>query len=130
MLPQGDSLSFPTHITWDVDAWYSESLENKPFLDIDASYSTYVADPIMGRILIFDQQGIFLKAFGTYGSGPSEIGMVGGLAVSPDGTIWVSDALNDRLMQFPAPDLLNNAEDFSGQPIPDLSEPIEVDNGE
>ena len=101
MLPSGDSLSYPTHITWDVDAWTSESLDNKPFLAIDAAYNTYVADPIMGRVLIFDQTGNFLHAFGGFGNSASEIGLVGGIAFDPQGKLWVVDANYNRLMRFP-----------------------------
>jgi DNA-binding beta-propeller fold protein YncE len=101
MLPSGDSLSYPTHITWDVDAWTSESLDNKPFFAIDAAYNTYVADPIMGRVLIFDQTGNFLHAFGGFGNSDSEIGLVGGVSFDPQGKLWVVDANYNRLMRFP-----------------------------
>ncbi len=79
MLPDADLLSYSRNITWDVDAWYSESLENKPFLAVDANYNTFVADPVMGRVLVFDIDGNFLFAFGAFGSAPNEIGLVGGL---------------------------------------------------
>ncbi len=105
LIPEGDTLSYPTNITWDVDAWYGDSLDNKPFLAIDASHNTYVADPVMGRVLAFDQQGDFLATWGSFGSGPAEIGTVSGLALDPEGDVWVSDARNERLMQFTLPDL-------------------------
>ncbi|MDY6874546.1 MAG: hypothetical protein SVR81_11440, partial [Chloroflexota bacterium] len=41
----------------------------------------------------------------SYGAGPAEIGVVGGLAVDADGNVWVSDALNNRLMHFTLPEL-------------------------
>ncbi len=100
LIPEGDSLSFPTHITWDIEAWFGDSLDNKPFLAIDDAANTYVADPVMGRVLIFDPEGNFLASFGSFGSGPAEIGTVGGLAVDPEGNVWVSDARNNRLMRF------------------------------
>jgi DNA-binding beta-propeller fold protein YncE len=104
MIPAGNTLSYPTHITWDIDAWFSDSLENKPFLAVDGAYTTYVGDPVMGRVLIFDQQGNFMRAFGGFGSGPTEIGIVGGLAIDSEGEVWVADALNNRLMRFPLPE--------------------------
>jgi len=55
-------------------------------------------------VLVFNQHGDFLFAWGGFGSGPDEIGIVGGLAVDPDGNVWVSDARNNRLMRFPVPD--------------------------
>jgi len=105
MIPEGDTLNYPTHVTWDVDAWYGESLDNKPFLAVDQDYNTYVADPIMGRVLVFDQQGNFLLTWGGYGSGPNEIGIVSGLSVDDQGRVWVADAQNNRLMRFSLPEL-------------------------
>ncbi|MEA3326584.1 MAG: TIGR03663 family protein [Chloroflexota bacterium] len=105
MIPEGDALNYPTHITWDVDAWYGDSLDNKPFLAVDSDYNSYIADPIMGRVLVFDQQGNFLLTWGGYGSGPNEIGIVSGLAVDDQGRVWVGDAQNNRLMRFTLPEL-------------------------
>jgi DNA-binding beta-propeller fold protein YncE len=104
MIPDGDTLNYPNHITWDIDGWYGETLDNKPFLTIDENYQVYVADPILGRVLVFNQQGTFLYTWGSFGSGPAEIGIVGGLAVDPQGRVWVSDARNNRLMRFSLPD--------------------------
>jgi predicted membrane-bound mannosyltransferase/DNA-binding beta-propeller fold protein YncE len=101
MIPAGEGvLSYPNHITWDIEAWYGDSLENKPFIAVDDRYHVFVADPIMGRILEFDLQGNFLRGWGGYGSGPEEIGIVGGIAVDAEGHVWVADALNNRLMRF------------------------------
>ena len=106
MIPNGDSLSYTTNITWDIEAWYGDSLENKPFLAVDDQYQVYVADPTTGRVLIFDDQGSYLGAFEGYGSETVELGIVGGLAIDLDGQAWVSDATNNRLMRFPVEDLL------------------------
>ncbi|NLN69995.1 MAG: TIGR03663 family protein [Chloroflexi bacterium] len=106
MIPDGDTLSYPSHITWDIDSWYGESLDNKPFLTIDKNDMVYVADPMLGRVLAFNQYGEFLFAWGGFGSGLDEIGVVGGLAVDPVGNVWVSDARNNRLMRFPIGELL------------------------
>ena len=121
LIPDGDTLSYPTNITWDIDAWLGDSLDNKPFLAIDQDGNTYVADPVMGRVLIFDPQGTFLASLGSFGSGPAEIGTVGGLAVDLEGDVWVSDARNNRLMRFSLPDLPLT------EPIEDQQAPV---NGE
>ncbi len=105
MIPAGDTLTYPTNITWDIDAWYGESLDNKPFLTIDEDYNSYIADPIYGRVLVFDIEGNFLRAWGGFGSGPGEIGTVGGLTVDSDGSVWVSDSRNNRIMHFDLPPL-------------------------
>lgn len=124
MIPEGDTLNYPSHITWDVDAWYGESLDNKPYLAVDEQYRVYVADPMMGRVLVFDQDGTFLFTFGSFGVGPAEIGIVGGIAVDAEGRVWVSDAGNDRLMRFTFPEGLLNFEP-EGDVIPPLDAPAD-----
>jgi DNA-binding beta-propeller fold protein YncE len=103
MIPAGNNLTYPTHITWDIEAWYGESLDNKPFLAVDEDYNSYIADPIFGRVLVFDIEGNFLRAWGGYGSGLNEIGTVGGLAVDSQGSVWVTDSRNNRIMRFDLP---------------------------
>jgi len=124
MIPEGDSLNYPTNITWDVEAWFGDSLDNKPFLAVDEDYNTYVGDPIMGRILAFDEQGTFFAAWGGFGSGPSEIGIVSGLAVDPQGRIWAADARNDRLMMFDLSALSESELPESEQPPDENDEPF------
>jgi len=105
MLPVEDSLTYPTNISWDIEAWYGDSLDNKPFLVVDDEYRTYVADPTTGRILIFDDQGNFLKAISNSSTDTAQIGIVGGLGIDPQGQLWISDATNNRLMRFTITDL-------------------------
>ena len=106
MIPDGDgALTYSTNIEWDIDGWYGDSLDNKPFLTVDENYNVFVSDPILGRVLEFTLDGTFLRTWGTYGSAASEIGVAGGLAVDSDGRIWVADSLNGRLMIFTLPDL-------------------------
>ncbi len=104
MIPDEGTLNYPNHVTWDIEGWFGDTLDNKPFLAIDENYRVFVADPILGRVLVFNQHGNFLFAWGGFGSGPDEIGIVGGLAVDPQGNVWVSDARNNRLMRFLLPD--------------------------
>jgi len=106
MIPDGDSLTFSTNIEWEIDGWYGDSLDNKPFLMVDEDYNVFVSDPILGRVLEFTGEGTFLRTWGTYGIGPSEIGVAGGLAVDPEGHIWVADSLNSRLMIFTLPEMV------------------------
>ena len=104
MLPDGENaLSYSTNITWDIDGWYGDSLDNKPFLTVDSKEHVFIADPLMGRILEFDLAGNFLQGWGGYGSGTAEIGIAGGIAADADGGVWVSDALYHRLMHFSVP---------------------------
>lgn len=111
MLPTGDSLSYSSNITWDIEGWYGDSLDNKPFLAVDSEYHVFVADPLLGRVLEFDMAGNFLQGWGGYGSGISEIGIAGGIASDGRGGVWVSDALYNRLMHFTVPTVESTVDD-------------------
>ena len=86
----------------DVDAWQSDSLDNKPFLAIDQNADVFITDPDMGRILRFDEGGHILQVWGGYDN-TYLMGIISGIATTADGTVWVSDALNNTLLAFNPP---------------------------
>jgi uncharacterized protein (TIGR03663 family) len=85
---------------WAVDAWYGQSLDNKPYLAAGPDDRVCASDPEGYRVLCFGSDGVFDLAWGEYGAGADQFGLVGGLDFADDGSIWVSDAGNARLMQF------------------------------
>jgi len=85
---------------WPMDAWYGQSLDNKPYLSAGPGDEVCASDPEGFRVLCFNADGTFRQGWGEYGAGTDQFGLVGGLAFGPDGTIWVADAGNARLMQF------------------------------
>lgn len=89
--------------SWAVPAWYGQSLDNKPYIAVDAQGSVYVSDPEGYRVLKFDGEGQPLLAFGDFGTGSAQFGMPVGLSIAPDGGIWVADAGNSRVMLFTLP---------------------------
>jgi len=125
MIPDGDSLNYSTNIEWEIDGWYGDSLDNKPFLTLDKDYNVFVSDPILGRILEFTGEGTFLRTWGTFGTGPAEIGVSGGLAVAPDGKVWVADSLNGRLMIFTLPEQIPAETDTSDT----VTDPVQDGDG-
>jgi len=65
----------------------------------------YVADLGHSRIVIFGQDGAFKSAFGIRGpeggaDKPGEFNEPSGVAVGPDGTVYVADAWNGRIQKF------------------------------
>ncbi len=91
--------------TWDVSGWSGQSLDNKPFLAVSpVSGNVYVTDPEKPRVLEFDPQGTFIRGWGDYSSGPDGFGLASGVAVAPDGSVWVSDGGNNVLLKFANPD--------------------------
>ena len=87
---------------WPVDAWYGQSLENKPYLAIDAQGRLYATDPESYRVLVFAKDGKFLTTWGENGTGDTQFGIVSGVGVNSQGQIYVVDSGNSRLMRFPA----------------------------
>jgi hypothetical protein len=92
---------------WDVSGWDGQSTENKPFIDIDPSGKIYVTDPDKFRVLSFDQNGAFLKGWGDYSSGIDGFGKPVGIAIAGDGSVWISDSENNRLLKFEMTDEAN-----------------------
>lgn len=100
--PNEDGTIFTSVLTWDVDAWTTDSLDNKPFLALGPDNQVFITDPDLGRVIRFDSQGAFLQLWGGYQNN-FLMGIVSGVAVSQDGNVWVSDALNNTLLQFAPP---------------------------
>lgn len=101
--PSQDWMQYTSILSWELEAWNSDSLENKPFLAINAKNEIFVCDPPLGRILQYDIQGNFLQLWGGYDNTTS-IGIASGIAVGSDGKVWVSDTLYNSVLRFVAPD--------------------------
>jgi DNA-binding beta-propeller fold protein YncE len=101
--PFSDHDNFSPYLSWDVDAWSSQSLENKPFLALNAQNHVLVTDPDWGRILQFDQNGNFLQLWGGFDNA-TLIGNASGVAVDTEGHVWITDATNNTLLRFSPPE--------------------------
>jgi DNA-binding beta-propeller fold protein YncE len=101
--PNTTGKNFSLLRAWEVSAWYGQSLDNKPFIDVDTAGNLYVADPEGYRVLEFDPEGKFIMGWGDYSTGTDGFGLVSGIAVEPGGKVWVSDGGNNRLMRFSLP---------------------------
>jgi predicted membrane-bound mannosyltransferase/DNA-binding beta-propeller fold protein YncE len=83
-----------------LDAWYGQSLENKPYLAVGPQGQICATDPEGYRVLCFDAQGEFLVGWGEPGAEPSQFGLPAGIAFDDDCGVWVVDSVNARLMHF------------------------------
>jgi predicted membrane-bound mannosyltransferase/sugar lactone lactonase YvrE len=88
---------------WDISGWYGQSLDNKPFVAVDAQQHVFVTDPEASRILEFDNKGTFIRTWGDPGTGLDGIGLASGIALDADGHVWVSDSGNNRLLRYTLP---------------------------
>jgi uncharacterized protein (TIGR03663 family) len=99
---QDGTLYSPLH-QWDVNAWFGQSLDNKPFIAVSKDKHVFITDPEGYRIIEFTDTGEFVRTWGDFGSGPTEIGLAAGVAVDPAGFIWVTDAGNNRILRYTLP---------------------------
>ncbi len=90
---------------WEVNAWFGQSINNKPFLALDVDNNIFVTDPDAFRVLEFDQAGNFLRGWGEASSGIDGFSSPSGIAVGGDGRVWVSDAENNFALGFTLPEL-------------------------
>jgi predicted membrane-bound mannosyltransferase/DNA-binding beta-propeller fold protein YncE len=88
---------------WDVNAWFGQSLDNKPLIAVSEDKHVLITDPEGYRVIEFTDTGQFVRTWGDFGTGPSEIGLAAGVAVDPAGFIWVTDAGNNRILRYSLP---------------------------
>lgn len=87
---------------WDIDGWYGQSLDNKPYLTI-AGDQVFISDPEGSRILVFSTQGDFQFYWGTFGTDENQFNLPTGLAADPESGLWISDTKNNRILHFILP---------------------------
>ena len=106
--PDFQTMTFTPVLQWDIVGWYGQSLDNKPFIAADDSGYTYISDPEGYRILQFDMQGEFIRYWGDYGTDVGGFNLPTGLAIGKDGSVWVVDTGNHRLLHFSPPEVTDN----------------------
>lgn len=89
--------------SFDVRGWYDE-LGNRPYLAVDPARDVvYVTDPDAGRVLVYNTAGNCLGSFGQVSRENPDLTQfttVGGIAIGPDGHVFVADAGSGRVLRF------------------------------
>jgi uncharacterized protein (TIGR03663 family) len=85
---------------WPVEAWYGESVVNKPFLAVDGEGRVYITDPEGYRVAVFSGEGELLATFGRYGFDEASFSLPTGIDVDDAGSIYVTDTDGHRVMRF------------------------------
>jgi DNA-binding beta-propeller fold protein YncE len=89
---------------WEVDAWYGQSLDNKPFLDAAPSGNVFITDPEANRVIEFMPDGQIVRYWEDISPGSPEIApMVGAVAIEEDNSLWVTDAGAGRILHYTLP---------------------------
>jgi len=60
----------------------------------------YVTDYDNHRIQKFTKDGVFVSAWGSYGSADGQFNKPRGLAIDTDGLVYVADSWNHRIQKF------------------------------
>ena len=101
--PSEDGSAYFPSLQWDVNAWFGQSLDNKPFIAAGPNEHVYITDPEGYRIIEFTETGEFVRTWGAFGVGAAELGLPSGIAVDPQGLVWVSDSGNNRILRYTLP---------------------------
>jgi hypothetical protein len=98
-----------------TQAWDSSSIDglsHPSFMDIGPDGNLYVVNAGNSEILVIDPAGSIVRRWGTRGTGEGQFDFLvdaadpnsasGGVAVGADGSVYVTDPVNDRIQQFDA----------------------------
>ena len=117
--PDNNGLAQVFLTKWDVEGWYGQSLDNKPYLTIDQDGLVYASDPELSRIIVYNSSGEVVALWGMEGQDQTSLYFPTGLAADQEGGIWVSDTKNNRIQHFLTSPLGEQ------QPEPEEEEPPE-----
>ena len=101
--PDVDGIAQNFLVKWDVEGWYGQSLDNKPYLTVGVDGNVYTSDPELSRILVYSPLGAVITTWGTQGESLTEMNYPTGIFGDNDGGIWVSDTKNNRVLRFSFP---------------------------
>ena len=102
-VPSEDGTLYFPSIQWDVNGWFGQSLDNKPFIAVGANEHVFITDPEGYRVIEFTEAGQFVRTWGDFGNGLDEIGLASGITVDQLGFVWVTDAGNNRILKYRLP---------------------------
>lgn len=87
-------------LSWQMPEW---ELGKPTGLTVGEDGTLYVADTHYFRVMAFDSEGNEKMRFGRFGQGPGEFVYTTGVAIGPEGRIYVSESGgNDRIQVFDA----------------------------
>lgn len=101
--PSSDGLEYIPAKQWDVYGWFGQSVDNKPFIAVNDLGHVFITDPEGYRIMEFDADGQLLRVWGDLADSTPGFGLASGIAIDPDGHVWVTDGLYNRILRFTLP---------------------------
>ena len=101
--PDATGTAYTPLTSWDINGWVGQSLDNKPFIAVDANDNVYITDPEGFRVLEFDKTGKFLRGWDNTANNGAGLALPSGISIDSSGHVWVSDAGNNDLLRFTIP---------------------------
>ncbi|MFV9506273.1 MAG: flippase activity-associated protein Agl23 [Oscillochloridaceae bacterium umkhey_bin13] len=89
-------------ITWQVTGWRANTYDD-PMLTVGPDGRVYVSVPSRNQVMAFNGRGDLLVRWGGRGDDLSSLNNPSGIAVAPDGQVWVVDRATNRALGFLVP---------------------------
>lgn len=93
-------LNYTQISTFDVEAWYGTSIENKPYITFSPYNTILISDPDGDRVLEFTIEGEFVRGFQDLAYSLDIFSAPYGLDFDEEGKLWVSDASSNMILKF------------------------------
>lgn len=89
---------------FDVNAWYSQTLENKPYIAGFEDGRILITDPESYLVNEYQLDGTLIRSWNGGGGDIDHFSMPTGIKIGLDGGIWVIDSANGTVNKFVLPD--------------------------
>jgi DNA-binding beta-propeller fold protein YncE len=96
--PDAAGLVYTAIAEWPVDGWYGQSVENKPFIALDAIGNISVTDPELCRVITFSPGGQPFRVWD--GCSEGTLLQPSGIASDGSGGLWIANAGNGTLVHL------------------------------
>ncbi len=102
-VPSTDGLEYLPSKQWDVYGWFGQSVDNKPFIAVNDIGHVFITDPEGYRVMEFDADSQLLRVWGDLIDSNTGLGLASGIAIDPEGHVWVTDGVYNRIVRFTLP---------------------------
>ncbi len=102
---EGDHPSYQVIASFEVQAWYSQSLDNKPYIAYLPSGNILITDPEGYLIWEYNPEGQLIRSWNGGGGNIDKTSMPTGISVDTEGSVWVVDTYANQVNQFFVPEL-------------------------
>ncbi len=95
---------------WEYTGWYGQSLDNKPYITVDANGHIFISDPEQARVVEYQTFDQALRCWSEFSNQQDGLLLPTGLAADPQGGLWIADSGNNRILHFTPPEAVSSQE--------------------